>query len=124
MHRLLLGKPLRATAAIGSAALCSLFRNQSLQCDDVPTTPVVEEPPKPKKKRKAKQAKPPMMVGGSECPLCAMVKAGPCRPTFFPFEECMKRCEKTGQDTWAGCKDEFMEMIGCMAQVQLVAELS
>merc|ERR1712086_63875 len=70
---------------------------------------------KKKKKRKAKSAMP-GGVGGFECPLCAMVKAGPCEYTFYPFEECLIRSNESGEDTWAACKDEFMGMMRCMAE--------
>ena len=78
-------------------------------------TPEDSIPRKNKKKRKSK-ATMPGGVGGFECPMCAMVKAGPCEYTFYPFEECLIRCHESGEDTWATCKEQFMEMMRCMGE--------
>ena len=50
----------------------------------------------------------------SECPLCAMVKAGPCRELFFPFEACLEKCDTDGKDPVEGCRKQFMEMMQCI----------
>eukprot|EP00618_Florenciella_parvula_P034008 CAMPEP_0119466694 /NCGR_PEP_ID=MMETSP1344-20130328/1236_1 /TAXON_ID=236787 /ORGANISM="Florenciella parvula, Strain CCMP2471" /LENGTH=159 /DNA_ID=CAMNT_0007499025 /DNA_START=33 /DNA_END=512 /DNA_ORIENTATION=- len=44
-----------------------------------------------------------------------MIKAGPCRAKFFPFNDCMDRCEKTGEETETACREAFTAMIECVA---------
>jgi len=50
-----------------------------------------------------------------ECPFCTMIKAGPCRAKFFPFNDCMDRCEKTGEESETACREAFTAMIECVA---------
>jgi hypothetical protein len=53
-----------------------------------------------------------------ECPLCRAVKEGPCIDSFYPFEACLQRCDKSGEDAMTACNPPFMDMMGCMAQHQ------
>merc|ERR1712110_1133887 len=64
----------------------------------------------------AKKGKSSMMSMNSECPLCAMVKAGPCRELFYPFEDCLKQCEKNDDDAQDACMEQFMDMMRCMGE--------
>jgi len=50
-----------------------------------------------------------------ECPFCTMIKAGPCRAKFFPFNDCIDRCEKTGEESETACRESFTAMIECVA---------
>jgi len=52
----------------------------------------------------------------AECPLCAMVKAGPCRDSFFPFEACLDRCEASNEDASLACREPFANMMKCITQ--------
>jgi len=57
-------------------------------------------------------------AGGVECPLCAMVKAGPCKESFYPFEACLDRCAESEEKASEACKEPFMDMMRCMAKVR------
>lgn len=47
-----------------------------------------------------------------ECPFCTLVKAGPCRNLYFPFEDCL---DKNGENSEQACKEVFSAMINCVA---------
>ena len=52
----------------------------------------------------------------AECPLCVMVKAGPCRESFYPFESCLNRCDASGEDPAETCRAPFAAMMQCIVQ--------
>jgi hypothetical protein len=49
-----------------------------------------------------------------ECPLCKMVKAGPCKHMFYPFEECLNSTDSEKQDVAAVCREPFTKMMECI----------
>lgn len=72
--------------------------------------------PPQKPKVEAETATQPSSEASAECPLCAMVKAGPCRDSFFPFEACLDRCEASGEDPSLACREPFANMMKCITQ--------
>jgi len=73
-------------------------------------------PQKPKAKAAGGTATQSSSEAPAECPLCAMVKAGPCRDSFFPFEACLDRCEASGEDPSLACREPFANMMKCITQ--------
>mmetsp|Transcript_37137 Transcript_37137/g.75344 ORF Transcript_37137/g.75344 Transcript_37137/m.75344 type:complete len:184 (-) Transcript_37137:183-734(-) len=49
-----------------------------------------------------------------ECPLCKMVKAGPCKHMFYPFENCLDKAHADGNDAAEACREPFAEMMQCI----------
>jgi hypothetical protein len=98
--------------AVISGLNCTIGNRPGAWMDTAPSQPPTTKPEAIAQTTPAQ----PSNESPSECPLCAMVKAGPCRDSFYPFESCLNRCEASGEDPSDSCRAPFAAMMQCIVQ--------
>jgi hypothetical protein len=51
------------------------------------------------------------------CAMCRMMKAGPCKEIFLPFEACLDKSIAEGDDSSKKCEEQFKPVIECLMKV-------